>query len=94
MQCCAEVLDILAFTSELLPCLQTRLVFEAGQLKGAILMSFPDRIHALQKSTYGAPSGVDRPLDDAAWAQVPFPAVCCTGVPCKHCRTAAARGRA
>jgi hypothetical protein len=45
-------------------------VFEAGQLKGAILMSFPDRIHALQKSTYGAPTGVERPLDDAAWAQV------------------------
>lgn len=49
---------------------QTRLVFEAGQLKGAILMSFPDRIHALQKSTYGAPAGLERPLDDAAWAQV------------------------
>ena len=49
---------------------QTRLVFEAGQLKGAILMSFPDRIHTLQRSTYGAPAGLERPLDDAAWAQV------------------------
>ena len=71
--------------------LQTRLVFEAGQLKGAILMSFPDRIHALQKSTYGAPSGVDRPLDDAAWAQVCFAhRLLYLCAPCKHCKAGAA----
>lgn len=51
--------------------MQTRLVFEAGQLKGAILMSFPDRIHALQKRTYGHQSGLpDKPITDEGWAQV------------------------
>lgn len=47
-------------------------MFEAGQLKGAILMSFPDRIHALQKRTYGQPNGSEKPLTDEAWAQVIF----------------------
>ena len=51
--------------------LQTRLVFEAGQLKGSILMSFPDRIHALQKRTYeNTGLASDKPFTDEAWAQV------------------------
>jgi hypothetical protein len=49
----------------------TRLVFEAGQLKGAILMSFPDRIHALQKRTYEHTGlNTDKPLTDEVWGQM------------------------